>query len=238
MARPDGFRMAVAATACACLAVVLALGACQAKGVDTHSGEEGVELPSASAVDSSPPDGGGEAPARASSSGADPTTQGEGSSGAEWPGQSLGYVGPDGEGVLDRRDYESDEAYNQALIDAAGKEADVPDVQVWEDERGGYVQGTLVVNFYRRYGEGRAREVAEEAGGTWVSSTFAWGGSGIDFATATVYFPDASSREQLEVIAESLRAREEVRSAGVDGFEVADPEDDGSGSGDELEGDL
>ncbi len=135
---------------------------------------------------------------------------------SEWAGQEQGYVGPDGEGVLDPDDYESDEDYESALIGEGGVQADVPRVEVSYNEEGtvGYYEGIMSVSFYCEYGEERAREIIAEEGGVWVSDVFAWSGAVADGkADAEVYFPDAPSAEEMNEVIADLVEYPEVASA-------------------------
>ena len=210
-------RAAVAAAACACLAVALALGACQARGANPQSAEEGGGSPSASAAEPSPSDGGWEASERAPSTGAVPVSQNDGPSQEEWPGQSLGYVGPNGEGAYTEDDWSSDEEYADVMREIYKEEYEAPHVY-----RDGYEEGVLAVTFDRSYGELAAREVVEECGGEWVSSDFKHGTKAPEresdrMATVMVYFPDTPDKEGLERIAGELERRPEVMWAELNG---------------------
>lgn len=127
----------------------------------------------------------------------------------QWPGQSLGYVGPNGEGVLDPQDFATYEDYRDAAIDAAGKEADVPS-EVVEREEGGYgfMRGKVWLDFREGCGEKRARDIVAECGGLWVSSTYKWGSR-----SAETYFSEAGDFDAVMAMCDRLMAYEEVEAA-------------------------
>lgn len=194
---------AVALCACAVVAVAAALWAWHPQGAgDGEGGGTAAEAPITGS--------------RAAPEGYDPEAD-------EWLGASLGYVGPNGEGVVRREDYASDDEY-MAASDAsrfsisAEDEALLREVTGKEGPYGShsfgkyvdsdgytYNEGYMTMSFYRSFGEYRARQVVEEEGGVWISDTFAWD-TGLEFATVGAYFPGGRDAEK----AESLRARDEV----------------------------
>lgn len=144
----------------------------------------------------------------------------------EWPGQSLGYVGPNGEGAYTQDDWETDEEYAAVMQEVYREEYDAP--RVVRDDK--YIEGVLLVTFNRSYGELRAREIIAESGGEWVSSDFKYHRSDSDDFTDSIaiveaYYPGALSDGELLVIAESLEGYSEVVWAELNGVGHLSDED-------------
>ncbi len=134
----------------------------------------------------------------------------------EWPGQSLGYIGPNGEGAINPDDYKTNEEYMDAYDAVLGAEHinlnDYDIVKSTEEGVADHYKGLFSVGFYRSCGELRAREIVDELGGQWVSSGFALPGDKIDWARVYVYFPGDVDEDS---IAELLNEYEEVKWAYV-----------------------
>ena len=196
-----GKRMRAVLLAAVITAMALSLTACQTQDAETG-------LSAAGSVTGADADGDGQGATSERGERPDAPAGGSGKP-EEWPGQSLGYVGPNGEGVLDRDDFETDEEYREAAIDAAGKEVEVPfeAVEV-EGEDFEYVKGKVWLDFREGCGEKRAREIVAECGGEWVSSTYKWGSR-----SAETYFPVASGAAGVTDACERLAGYDEVEAA-------------------------
>lgn len=128
----------------------------------------------------------------------------------EWPGQSRGFVGPNGEGAYtkeDRSKLDEFEVWGRVYE----PENELPSVV-----EGDYVRGVLMVCFDRGIGELAAHEIVWARGGVWGYDFFRLGDDGP--ASAEVYFPDAPDREDLEVLAAELRSCPGVVSVDLDGM--------------------
>lgn len=126
----------------------------------------------------------------------------------QWDGQDQGYIGPNGEGQIKRENYDSDEAYMEALTQERN-EGNGPNDREYErvDLGNGlfYDKGRIEVAFHREYGEARAREIVTEIGGIWQDDDFAWD---LDLpARVDVYFPGDVDEAQLRA---RFEAYEEV----------------------------
>ena len=113
----------------------------------------------------------------------------------EWPGASLGFVGPEGLGKM-----------------GSGVENQVGRKFVADDKIGGFAEGFLEVSFPRSCSEYDAHCIVEDAGGVWVSDNYIFDNDA-ETRSASVYFPAAKSKGDLEAIAEALTASELVDSA-------------------------
>lgn len=136
----------------------------------------------------------------------------------EWPGQSLGYVGLNGEGAYTQDDWETDEEYAAIMREVYKEEYDAPSIV----RDGSYIEGMLRITFDRSYGELHAREVVAESGGEWVSSDFKYHRSDSDkfidgIATVNVYYPDALDEDSLLKVAADLEELPEVMWAELNG---------------------
>ena len=153
------------------------------------------------------------------SEGSDSDTQAEDE---EWPGQSLGYVGPNGEGALNSSDYESDEDYLEALAKLGGGiENDVDTKSVVDPDGQSYEQGVLLIYFYRTCSEYDAHQLIEERGGVWQRDSYIYG-TGRDTVFVSVYFPDCLDYESLIAKKEEITSLSEVSSASLNYAQTLD----------------
>lgn len=189
----DDKTMAVAAV-CAAVAITIALAACQVHG-DGAASVENENRQTAQTSDAAPTDSGGASRVSVPEDG-------------EWPGQSLGYVGPNGEGVLDPEDFETSEEYRAAAAEAAAKEVEVPFEVVGEGEGPESVKGKIWLTFAEGCSELDARSIVSDNGGVWVSSTFKWGSR-----SAETYFEDCGDLESIQQACQRLMENDEVESA-------------------------
>ena len=150
------------------------------------------------------PDPGGEVP--------QPGAGREPAGGAEeWPGQSRGFVGPNGEGSHTPDEWPTLEEYNRAWAELGASENELPSVV-----EGDYVRGVLMICFDRGIGELAAHEIVWARGGVWGYDFFWLRDDGPAYAVC--YFPDASDQEALEALAAELRACPGVVSVDLDGM--------------------
>ena len=154
-----------------------------------------------------------------------PAAQDGGSSHEEWPGQSLGYIGPNGEGAVSGDSSGSDEEYAEAIEALDGGWENRVDVEFAEDapgKIGRYAKGMLSIGFHRSCSEYDAHAIVEGRGGVWVRDGYIFAND-LDWASALVYFPDCTTFDALSEAAEELRGLPEV--AFVD-FETELPDDE------------
>ncbi len=149
------------------------------------------------------PDPGGEVPQ--SDAGQAPAGGAE-----EWPGQSRGFVGPNGEGSYTKEDWSRLDEF-EAWGRVYEPENELPSVV-----EGDYVRGVLLVSFDRGIGELAAHEIVWARGGVWGDDNFRLGDDGP--ASAEVYFPGALDREALEALAAELRSCPGVVSVDLNGM--------------------
>lgn len=122
----------------------------------------------------------------------------------KWPGASLGFVGPNGEGAISGSDFESNEEYFAAITNAnSGVENNVERKLIAEDGGDGFAQGFLNVTFDRTCSEYDAHVIVWQHGGVWVSDSYVLNGEKGN-PWASVYFPDAIDKDSLENISEAL----------------------------------
>ena len=134
----------------------------------------------------------------------------------EWPGQSLGYVGPNGEGALKDYDYETAEEYTALIEDVFnGGWENYVERETVSDSDGEYVEGFLLVWF--ECSEYDAHEIAEKHGAVWVQDSYMYMEEANERVLVTLYFSNAQDREDLEEIAEILCTEN-----GVGGAELID----------------
>lgn len=166
---------------------------------------QGGEVPEASGTPGAAqaPDPGGEVPqpgaGQAPAGGAE-----------EWPGQSRGFVGPNGEGSYTKEDWSRLDEF-EAWGRVYEPENELPSVV-----EGDYVRGVLLVSFDRGIGELAAHEIVWARGGVWGDDNFRLGDDGP--ASAEVYFPGALDREALEALAAELRSCPGVVSVDLNGM--------------------
>ena len=129
----------------------------------------------------------------------------------EWPGQSRGFVGPNGEGSHTPDEWPTLEEYNRAWAELGASENELPSVV-----EGDYVRGVLMICFDRGIGELAAHEIVWARGGVWGYDFFWLRDDGPAYAVC--YFPDASDQEALEALAAELRACPGVVSVDLDGM--------------------
>ena len=167
---------------------------------------QGGEVPKASGTPGAAqaPDPGGEVPQPGA--GREPAGGVE-----EWPGQSRGFVGPNGEGSHTPDEWPTLEEYNRAWAELGASENELPSVV-----EGDYVRGVLMVCFDRGIGELAAHEIVWARGGVWGYDFFWLRDDGPAYAVC--YFPDASDQEALEALAAELRACPGVVSVDLDGM--------------------
>ena len=166
---------------------------------------QGGEVPKASGTPGAAqaPDPGGEVPQPGA--GREPAGGVE-----EWPGQSRGFVGPNGEGSYTKEDWSRLDEF-EAWGRVYEPENELPSVV-----EGDYVRGVLLVSFDRGIGELAAHEIVWARGGVWGDDNFRLGDDGP--ASAEVYFPGALDREALEALAAELRSCPGVVSVDLDGM--------------------
>ena len=174
---------------------------------------QGGEVPKASGTPGAAqgPDPGGEVP----QPGAGPAGGAE-----EWPGQSRGFVGPNGEGSHTPDEWPTLEEYNRAWAELGASENEIP--MTGEE----YTRGVLLVSFDRGIGELAAHEIVWARGGVWGYDFFWLRDDGPAYAVC--YFPDASDQEALEALAAELRACPGVVSVDLD-WVGCDEEDESAG---------
>ena len=167
---------------------------------------QGGEVPEASGTPGAAqaPDPGGEVPRP--DAGQEPAGGVE-----EWPGQSRGFVGPNGEGSHTPDEWPTLEEYNRAWAELGASENELPSVV-----EGDYVRGVLMICFDRGIGELAAHEIVWARGGVWGYDFFWLRDDGPAYAVC--YFPDASDQEALEALAAELRACPGVVSVDLDGM--------------------
>ncbi len=209
--------LALAAAAAACVAVVglLFWGQPQSGG-----GSDGPDAEEAPIADD-----------RAADGGSDGQAQGGGMEGVvltgptaadarnlpadeQWPGQSLGFVGPNGEGAYTPADWSTEEEFREIDSKVLEHENEVPKIEEGQGDSK-YTKGIVRVYFNRSYGELAAHEVIWSLGGIWEYDDFGYSAPWIDDALASVYFPDCSDLESLKRVAEELKSHEEVKLASV-----------------------
>ena len=127
----------------------------------------------------------------------------------EWPGQSRGFVGPNGEGSHTPDEWPTLEEYNRAWAELGASENELPSVV-----EGDYVRGVLMICFDRGIGELAAHEIVWARGGVWGRDFFWLRDDGPAYAVC--YFPGALDREALEALAAELRACPGVVSVDLD----------------------
>ncbi len=132
----------------------------------------------------------------------------------EWPGQSLGYIGPNGEGALKDYDYDTIEEYTSLITDVFnGGWENYVERSYASDSDGEYVVGFLTVWF--TCGEYDAHEIAEKHGAVWVSDYYMFMDGANDSVMVTLYFPDAQDRGDLKEIVEAITAEDGVKGANL-----------------------
>ncbi len=142
----------------------------------------------------------------------------------QWPGQSLGFVGPNGEGAYTPADWSTEEEFREIKSKAFKNENEVPEITDGEDGSE-YLKGALLVSFDRSYGELAAHEVIWSLGGIWEYDDFGYITPWLDDAMASVYFPDCPDLKSLKELAKELESHEEVISASTCGFAIASTSD-------------
>lgn len=152
-----------------------------------------------------------EAPRGAAQGPADGAAQAPAGGAEEWPGQSRGFVGPNGEGSHTPDEWPTLEEYNRAWAELGASENELPSVV-----EGDYVRGVLMICFDRGIGELAAHEIVWARGGVWGYDFFWLRDDGPAYAVC--YFPGALDREALEALAAELRSCPGVVSVDLNGM--------------------
>ena len=142
----------------------------------------------------------------------------------QWPGQSLGFVGPNGEGAYTPADWNAEEEYREIISKVCKPENEIPEITVGEGDSK-YVKGIVMISFDRSCSELEAHEIVWSLGGIWGSDDFGYSTPWLNDVSATIYFPDYSDRELLEEIVENPKSHEEVISASTCGFSIPSTSD-------------
>jgi subtilisin family serine protease len=129
----------------------------------------------------------------------------------QWPGQSLGMVGPNREGSYTREDFSTDEKFYADI--SAGFDVE----NKWKSEAFEDVcaAGELIITFNQGYGEYDCHKLIEQYGGVWGQDTFKLQLDDTSYPYVVALFPDCNDESSLLALSEKLKEHEEVKLVGL-----------------------
>lgn len=128
----------------------------------------------------------------------------------EWPGQSLGMVGPNGEGAYTKDDYSTNEEL-LVLLANADDEKDCWEKASYKDI---CAQGELMITFNTGYSELECHQLVWSYGGVWGHDCFKTTFGSFD-PDALCYFPDCLDLDSLKELSAQLEEHDEVKYAAI-----------------------